>query len=49
MHAQLLSDIKLIACLIALLYVFAYTMNLTTIELVENKQKKESNLIYEKM
>ena len=45
----LLPDTKLTAWVMAPMYAIAYTIILVVIELVKNKQKKESNLIYEKM
>ena len=45
----LLPDTKLTAWVMAPMYAIAYAIILVVIELVKNKQKKESNLIYEKM
>lgn len=45
----LLPDTKLTAWVMAPMYAIAYAIILAVIELVKNKQKKESNLIYEKM
>ena len=45
----LLPDTKLTAWVMAPMYATAYATILIVIELVKNKEKKESNLIYEKM